>query len=1055
MRNDLFGTLLFGFLLVLFVNGCGETEHATVSGGGGSSSSSAIGAIDMATLFPNVDEQALVDNPPNDTLQTTASEGKAELVPVDGSVQIAQGLIGGVSADGKTLTIDASAVSDSDVGKPLFVDHAFKGVIASVSGGGSSKHVAVEEAQYVTDVYKHFELVFKNDGLKAALRRALEHAIAQGELAGRYDALNAQPLKLSLVRRPQARSTDGLVNELVLRIDIPEGYRIPVEPRAVECSFTEASCSFTSVFATKRKTDLGFQYNKDYITVDSAGSFIEIGIGSYLNVYYDYNVASDNVFRLKAGQSAYFKSSLSIKVSANIAEIVKENGLKWEKEIKLLSDFNVLIPNPAGAGVQTWLAISPNFTIGFEGKLSGAVTYRHTVERRGEIRVNFDSTTDTHAFYSNASDSAEKLTQDNVIGGIEAEARFYLFPNLTFVPSLTFFMIHRHVTLVALQSGVNMDNTLAGKIEYGFVAENKQKYSAGPGTEARLTSTLYGLIRGKWMVDIGSVKLYEPDEGYENILEFPKNKLFEWKVQLLNAPKLVIKDSPGVENSKLVYFGSDDDKLLGHLYFYYNVGDTVEGTPDVPVLNIEQHAKVWRLGDTPLRIEGNKIIKARAVLLNQDVSDSVWSWGTSVSAQNVLAVASIAAPQISPTPQAFSDALTVTLSQSQGYDIYYKIDGGAVQKYSGPFSVNDTATVTAYSEVDFDGQKIRSERVRATYEKCGDGQKIENGTCVAKTCRDDGYACPVCGSGETLAFNDDGSGYCSGDHNGTSGGFDGENPVYGTPAWTFADWSNDCPEGMQKRASHFSTVDIDYCEQDGWKYLLRFVEYTDASKQQIFQRQYCLAVPELHSGFNDDVTGFSSCENRGAMVLSERMYAGGTQHVSRFGFIKNDSGRWNRVAVVFEEKDANRNVTRRNVYDTVKKRDGAWQEVLKSEESFNACVEYLDNAPTESCEIDGGYAIREYAARADDGDNAFEPLLEHYVLKQADGRKVEEGFYAVKKNPADGKWRKITTRYETWWLNGNSKSVRLSNPVLNDAGVWEEGAVSYSCWEENGTPCAQ
>ena len=1055
MKKYLFG--LFVIILWIFaITGCNEVDQVIDQiKGSSSSSSSSMQAIDLASLFPDVDVEGLVENPPAETIETTASEGKAELTPADESIQIGQGLVHGSSADGKTLTIDAAVVSDADVGKPLFVDNVFKGMIQSVSGNGSDKTVVVKEAEKVTDVYKHFELEFKNDGIKTAVQRSLQQAIADHRLAGKYDMVNAEPLKLSLVHRPEARSMDNLSDDLVLRIDFPKGYKIPVDPRGVECSFSEASCSFTSIFATKKKTDLGFQYESGAITIDSTGSFIEIGIGSYVHAYYDYNVASDNIFKLKAGQSAYFKSNLSIKVSGNIASKLSKSELKWEKEIQLLKDFRVLIPNPDNVSVQTWLAISPNFTLGFEGKLSGTLTYKHAIERRGEMRVNFDSTTDTHQFYSNASDSAKKSTQDNVSGGIEAEARFYLFPNLTFVPSITFFMIHQHVTLVALQSGVNMDNTLAGKIEYGFVAENKEKYSSGLSMEASLTTTLYGLIRGKWMVKIGSVTLYDKGEGYDNILEFPKNKLFEWKVQLLNAPKLVIKDNPDDAKTKLVYFTSDDSNVLGNLYFYYNIGETPESTKDVPVLDIGKSADVWRIGDAPLVVEGNKIIKARALLRNADVSDSIWSWGTSVSAQNILTVSNIAAPDIMPKSKAFSDSITVTLTQSQGHDIYYKIDKGVIQKYSGPFNITSNATVTAYSEIDLNGLKIRSDSVSATYEKCGDTQKIENDACVDKTCRDDNYDCPVCQSGETLLFNDDGSGECVGtDVNSTDGGKDG-NPATGVPKWTYENWSQSCPEGMEMKSQQYSTVEVDYCEQDEWKYVLKYREYVDQSKTALSREEYCLPAPELGRGFTHIVTGASSCKDNGAIVRELQYYQNGGSQEFDYGYIKSDSGRWDRVTTLFEERSASGKKRRKNTYAIVKKPSGEWQSVLQTEEDFDACVQFDDFGPTDVCEKSGGYSRHEYVAKKNDEDDYYMPVLVHYILKQDNGVNVEEGYYVAKKDTIDGEWDHVNVRYEEWWLNGNTKSLSISNPVLQDNGVWEEEEVSYRCWEEDGTPCPE
>jgi hypothetical protein len=291
------------------------------------------------------------------------------------------------------------------------------------------------------------------------------------------------------------------------------------------------------------------------------------------------------------------------------------------------------------------------------------------------------------------------------------------------------------------------------------VAENSAKFGDIKNREASLTSSLSGLIRGKWMVKVGESVLYE-EESYNDILKTNPYKLFEWKVQLLNPPKLILKeDSSDISNQK-VFFTSNDGNVLGHLYFYYNIGDTIATTDDVPVQDIEKHAKVWRINDPALNISGNKIIKARALLLNKDVSDSIWAWGTSVSAQKVLEIAHIMKPEIFPKSQVIQSTLTVTLSQPQGYDIYYKIDNASIIKYSGPFNLTDSATVTAYSEIEINSHKVRSESVSETYEVCSDSQKIELNVCVEKTCEDDGFDCPVCSATEVLVYDYAGKGFC-------------------------------------------------------------------------------------------------------------------------------------------------------------------------------------------------------------------------------------------------------------------------------------------------------
>ena len=1059
-------------VLFLLLTGCGgggsSSGSSGITGGSSSSSVSSFQPVDMGSLFSPVDEQGLVDNPPADTVDTSASGGKAELTPVEDAVNVDGRMMLAEPDTGRTLVIDSLYVSAADVGKPLFVDNVFKGMITAVADNSGASTVTVKPAEKVKDVYQHFEIEAQNDGLKAAVKRSLARAIAKRQIVGKYDAINAHPLKISLVERPEARSVDDTMNGLVLRIEIPKGYKIPVEPRDFDCSFTQASCKFTSDFTTKRKTDLKFQYERDFITVDSTGSFIEIGVGEHIYAYYDHNTFSDDVFKLKAGISAYFKSNLTIKVSANLAAKLKEDGLKWEKDIQLLKDFKIFIPTPASEAVQTWVTVSPHFEFGFEGKLSGTVTYKHEIDRQGEVRVDFDTTTGTHRFYSNASDKAANSTKDSLSVGVEAEARFFLFPNLTYVPSITFYGVNEHVSLVALQSGVNMDNTLLGKIEEGFVAENKEKYSSGPSTEVSLTSTLYGLIRGKWMVKIGSVVLYESDDGYQNILEMPKHTLLEWKMQLLNAPKLTVKNDPNDPESKLVYFTSDDSNVLGNLYFYYNIGDTVETTKDVPVFGIENNAQVWHTGDQPIVVKGNKVIKARALLHNADVSTSVWSWGTSVSAQRVMMVSSILPPTIAPQPQAFTDSLTITLSQPQGEDIFYKIDNGAIQKYTGPFDITDTATVTAYSEIKFKGQRVRSDAVTASYEKCGVGQKVETGMCVDLTCRDDDYACPVCTDDQALVFDNDGNGVCQ-DKNSDSNSSESGDTNNSKQLYTYDDWTQNCPNDLRQEIYTIGTHKMYGCftlestDITGNRVITKDLDYSGGSMTELEEEDDYLVLKNSYTdigyknylvhtkkyNYDANVTDHLVDEVFYVLVASGGDYAQLLQKSTSwnevYGYIssereyaikQNDDGTWANPQI--SEDGVDLGTKYKYEFDVFKDaQDGHWYSTMKKSIDY-----FMPLGITIADET-------EYIPKKDD-DGTWRGIRAHTIGYSRNGNKVSETNFEVKKDEKYGAWVSIEKDFYIWTEEGEPGYEKHNSVLQNDDGTWTPILISEKSWYENG-----
>ena len=1084
MKGFIMMKFLIAFVFIVFgFIGCSKGGDE-----GASSTSEVKQPIEVAPFFSSVDEQALVDNPPAETIETAASSGKADLTPSQEAVSVDKSVLLSESQAGKSVVVDSAYVSSNDVGKPLFVDNTFKGMIAAVAENNGSSTVTLEPAKKVEDVYQHFEIETKNDSIKAAVKRSLQRAIARHQIAGVYDDINVKPLKISIVERPQIRKAGAAngaqddVSDLVLRIDIPKGYRIPVRASDFSCSLSDASCKFTSDFTTHRKTDLGFQYDRDYITFDTAGSYIEVGIGEHIYAYYDHNTLSDDVFKVKGAVSAYYKVSASIKVSANLVDKLNIEGMKWEKDIQLLRDFKVFIPNPESEAIQSWVAISPHFVVGFEGKLSGTVSYKHEFGRSGEIRVEYDSTTGTHKFFSTAKDNASTSTKDSVGVGVEAEAKFFLFPNITYVPSLTFLGVQEHVSLVALQSGVNMDNAISGKIEEGFVAENKNKYSSGPSAEVSITSTLYGLIRGKWMIKIGSIVLYDNDDEYETILELPKKTLLEWKMQLLNAPKLTIKKDPNDPETKLVYFTSDDTNLLGYLYFYYNIGDSVDTTKDIPAIGIENSgASVWHTGDQPIAVTGNKVIKARALLKNSDVSTSIWSWGTSVSAQNVMMVTSILPPEISPKSQAFTDSLTITLSQSQGEDIFYKIDDGAIKQYTGPFDISNTSTITAYSEIKFNGQRIRSDAVTAHYEKCGVGQKVENGMCVDLTCRDDNYACPVCSADQTLVYDANGDGICQDNGTDTNTSTGGDTNDSNKEVYSYDDWSDKCPEGFVQKIVEDTLFNAKHyqCETpDGDReFKILYYDLNDPSMSILKEEDDALVMSDKQTGYYNSylvhkvtyhvTNGRKQSEEflqwredkYGSFVELKSKYFGWDENgtlIDKEIYTQklNDDLSWSNPILenyyLFVE-DIFRDEHYQVVYDSV---TGKWISILSKEKVTNADGRVASEAEYKPKQKpDGSWYPYETKSESwyDNGQMEYYREPTHYIEWWSNGNKEQEEFYELKINN-DGSEERILVHLIEWYSNGNKRHEAYYKAVQNDDGTWKSEITSEEWWNIDGTP---
>ncbi|RLA77174.1 MAG: hypothetical protein DRG78_17825 [Epsilonproteobacteria bacterium] len=87
-------------------------------------------------------------------------------------------------------------------------------------------------------------------------------------------------------------------------------------------------------------------------------------------------------------------------------------------------------------------------------------------------------------------------------------------------------------------------------------------------------------------------------------------------------------------------------------------------------------------------------------------------------------------PVISPTTTAFVNDMAVNIFQSQGYDIYYRLNGTAPQQYNGTFNLTETTSLVAYASAMIDGVVALSDSVSATYTLCRNNEVVYGGSCV-------------------------------------------------------------------------------------------------------------------------------------------------------------------------------------------------------------------------------------------------------------------------------------------------------------------------------------
>ncbi len=732
------------FSLVLFL-GCGGG-----SGGGGTTTQDDVipeAKSSSDFLFPEMDVDDLLANPPDTIIRTSSSN--AEIITVrteKEKVEMDKDSLINESEDGSMLIFSSLIdLNTSKIGLPLFVDDTFKGMISDARIAGSTLVVRTQDATKISDVYKNFDVTFQNDSIVESVQRSL----SSQNIKGRYDYLNKNPLRISVLKKSITNSRNLTNDEIVLRIDIPKGYTTPIDMRSVSCSFFNLDCSLTTEGNTSKNLDLGKSYGDNGLMFSTEGSYIEIGIGTYLRAHYDYNYIGVDTFDFDLAQSAYFESNLKVTLSGELSK-------SWEAPLKLIDDFEVEIVHPHSLEIKTTVIVSPQIVLGVDGKITGTFTASSFTKRSGEVRVSYNSANGAHSFDHSVEDTPQNISKDEVALSIEADGNAYVFPAITMLPTLTFARIGPSLTMVNLRSGIKLNTNINGKIETGFVVENKGEITQSVSMEASLTTSLEGLIQGQWLVRIAPLNLSDMEKCYAfssedtteveeisnhgdtdacfilyqskdftDIFSTEKLNVLEWKATLLNTPVIDVQEHPGDYSKRDVSFEIDiDEKVQTKVHFYYTLGGS-----DIPIEGIKLHASVWKLGDAPLEIDKNTKVKVRAVLYNEDISTSIWAWGTSVSIQSEELISLINKPDVTPTSKSFEDSLWINMSQDQGYDIMYQLDSAAAVKYSVPIEINEDATIVVYASDTVDGLKVYSQETTYEYDKCEEDEKLEGGEC--------------------------------------------------------------------------------------------------------------------------------------------------------------------------------------------------------------------------------------------------------------------------------------------------------------------------------------
>ncbi len=689
----------------------------------------------VVKLLPNDSLDEYINKSASSTIETTSGDIDISTTPIPGSKQISSTDIITQQKDSNTIEVDSLSVtvSDADKDKPLFVDGEFKGIIESIQNNGSSYTITLKDANKISEVYSNFDLLFSNDEVLQSINRAIH----RGRLKGKYDYLNKHPLKFRVFKKRILNRARNITKEdIVLRIDIPKGYKIPIDSRSLNCSISNLECRLTVDAKASERLSIEEKLEKHGITFSTEGSYIEIGLGAYLRAHYDHNVVGDDIFDFDAAQSAYFEANVAVTITGELSK-------EWSSTIKLMNPFDVEIVHPYSEIAKTSILISPKLIIGADGKIKGEVKASSFVNRTGEIRYGYDSTTGNSYFKNNILYNPKNATKSDLSISLEADGNAYVMPALTLLPRLRFARIAPSITLAYIRSGIKLNTALLGKIDSGFSVVNNSDIKKQFGSEAKLITSVEGVVQGKWYLRVPPVTLYKSDD-YFDIYTTDKLKIVDWSIQLL--PKPIIKMEKTDDGNYRVLFDIDvNDNIKTAIKFYYTLdGSDISANEIGNIINrklpnsnqigtssTSSAPAIWQIGDGYITVAPNSVIKVRAYLNNKDISNSIWSWGSSISAQATKETIDIQPPAISPDSGIYEGPITVSITPDNSDDVvYYRVDDGTLHKYTEPFPIEYSAKVSAYSRRIKSDESYYSKTVEKSYTICEENQKVENGMCV-------------------------------------------------------------------------------------------------------------------------------------------------------------------------------------------------------------------------------------------------------------------------------------------------------------------------------------
>ena len=413
--------------------------------------------------------------------------------------------------DKYTYVVDQYAITEEEeeiAEKPLFYGNHFLGIIEKVVTQDGETTLSVTKARELKDVYVAVEASFEKEEIISSLTRSL-----QDNFIGTYDQYNTKPLRVSVVTNNSlTRSTTK--DELVLRVELPQGYRIPLD-RSIEYDVTSTN---------RQEIDLGVNNStNEYLVVDSQSSYIEFSVDMQTSI--DFTAGSKElVFVMR--DKGYFISNLEVTLQGEFTQ-------NFDYALNLFKPIEILLSNSKTSSITTKIIFTPDIAIHIDGEFTGEVSLTSQTKMRNDIEARYEDNNITATNDEALSKSKPEFKVD-----FAAQSNIMLFPYISRDVSVLFDKIDETIGIGEIRSGVKYDANFKGEVDNSLIA-NPSEYNNKLDT-IEIDLMAYSYIDSRLDVYSEGKSLYK-DIGYNELYKGESVAIIDLQISI-NGLVDLIKD---------------------------------------------------------------------------------------------------------------------------------------------------------------------------------------------------------------------------------------------------------------------------------------------------------------------------------------------------------------------------------------------------------------------------------------------------------------------------------------------------------------------------------